>query len=201
VTTSLLRAGAYVLSFDLMINLHGDETVPYRRPNLPNPIMNCYRTEDDKWLWLLCLQADRHWPDVVRAIDRPDFLEDDRFATTASRSEHRAELFKLFEEVFEARTLTAWADALDREGVWWSPVQATHDLLHDPQAGPAGVFIDVPTASGHARMVSTPLDFSGTAWAPAAMSPEIGQHTEEVLLELGYDWEQIGSLATEGVIP
>jgi len=54
---------------------------------------------------------------------------------------------------------------------------------------------------GTARMVATPVDFSDTPWAPAGASPECGQHTEEVLLELGYDWERIGALKEEGVIP
>ena len=62
--------------------------------------------------------------------------------------------------------------------------------------------MDVPVAEGGtARMVATPVDFSDTRWTPAGGSPECGQRTEEVLLELGYDWTRIGTLQEAGVIP
>jgi hypothetical protein len=71
-----------------------------------------------------------------------------------------------------------------------------------PQARAAGCFIDVPQAeAAPAPAVASPLDFSGTPWAVAAPAPECGQHTEEVLLELGYDWETIGALKQKGAIP
>jgi crotonobetainyl-CoA:carnitine CoA-transferase CaiB-like acyl-CoA transferase len=167
----------------------------------PNPLINSYRDKDEKWFWLLGLQGDRHWPDVVRAIDRPDLLEDESFATIVLRMQNAAGLVKLLDEAFAQRPLAEWAEVFDREDVWWAPVQATHDLLTDPQADAAGVFVEVPTSEGSARMVATPVDFSETRWSPAGTSPELGQHTEEVLLELGYDWEQIAEVAGRGVIP
>jgi crotonobetainyl-CoA:carnitine CoA-transferase CaiB-like acyl-CoA transferase len=86
--------------------------------------------------------------------------------------------------------------------MWWAPVQTTTEVVADPQAEAAGCWVDVPVAEGGtARMVATPVDFSDTAWAPAGASPECGQHTEEVLLELGHDWEAIGALKEKGVIP
>ena len=89
----------------------------------------------------------------------------------------------------------------DREGVWWAPVQATHDLVHDDQAVAAGCFVDVATADGGTvRTVSTPIDFGTTRWAPGGPSPEMAQHTEEVLLELGYDWDTITELKDAGAV-
>jgi crotonobetainyl-CoA:carnitine CoA-transferase CaiB-like acyl-CoA transferase len=86
--------------------------------------------------------------------------------------------------------------------MWWAPVQSTTEVIADPQAEAAGAWVEVPVAEGGtARMVATPVDFSDTCWAPAGASPECGQHTEEVLLELGYDWERIGTLKEAGVIP
>lgn len=200
VTTSLFRVAAYVLSFDLMLNLRGFETSPLDRQQI-NPLMNCFRTSDGEWFWLLCLQTDRHWPDVARAIDRLDLVDDERFSTVTNRATHAAELFKILEDVFCQRSMSTWSEILDREDVWWAPVQATHDLLDDPQAGPAGVFVDVPVSDGSTRMVATPWDFSYSECSPTAASPEIGQHTEQVLLELGYGWEDIAHLASTGVTP
>jgi crotonobetainyl-CoA:carnitine CoA-transferase CaiB-like acyl-CoA transferase len=202
VSGSLLRIGAYMLGWDLNINLRlGVPTVPMSRQNAGNPVINSYRDRDGKWFWLLGLQGDRHWPDLVRAIDRPDLLTDERFATIRLRMKNAADLVKLLDEAFAQRPLAEWAAVFDRENVWWAPVQHSHDLLTDPQAEAAGVFVEVPMAEGSARMVASPVDFSETRWSPASMAPELGQHTEEVLIELGYDWDQVAVLAERGIIP
>jgi crotonobetainyl-CoA:carnitine CoA-transferase CaiB-like acyl-CoA transferase len=65
----------------------------------------------------------------------------------------------------------------------------------------AGAFVDVPLPDGPARMVATPMDFYGTPWQPRGPAPELGQHTEEILLELGFDWDRIVQLKEGGVIP
>ena len=86
--------------------------------------------------------------------------------------------------------------------MWWAPVQTTEEVIADPQAIAAGAFVDVPVAEGGtAKMVATPVDFSATPWAPQGTAPEVGQHTEEILLELGYNWPAIARLKDEGAIP
>jgi len=203
VSTSLLRVGVYVLGWDTNATLRlGIEAAPMTRAWTPNPVISAYRTKDDKWFWLLGLQGQRHWPDLVRAVERPEWLEDPRFATMRARREHVGELIPLLDALFATRTLAEWGEAFDRAGMWWAPVQTTTEVVADPQAEAAGCWVDVPVAEGGtARMVATPVDFSDTAWAPAGVSPECGQHTEELLLELGHDWEAIGALKEKGVIP
>lgn len=119
----------------------------------------------------------------------------------AARRENAATLVDLLDSIFTQKTLADWAPIFDRENVWWAPVQSTEDLLADPQARAAGLFVNVPTADGEAEMVATPCDFGGTPWAPSTMAPELGQHSEEILLELGIDWEEIGRLKEARVIP
>ena len=203
VSTSLLRVGVYVLGWDTNAALRlGIEATPMTRSWTPNPVISAYRTKDDRWFWLLGLQGQRHWPDLVRAIERPEWLEDPRFATMRTRRENVGELIPLLDAVFATRTLAEWGEAFDRAGMWWAPVQTTTEVVADPQAEAAGCWVDVPVAEGGtARMVATPVDFSDTAWAPTGGSPECGQHTEEILLELGHDWEAIGALKEKGVIP
>ena len=119
-----------------------------------------------------------------------------------ARREHVTELVALLDEIFATRTVAEWGAAFDRAGMWWAPVQTVTEVTTDPQAEAAGAWVEVPVAEGGtARMVATPVDFSDTRWAPAGATPECGQHTEEVLLELGYDWERIGALKEGGVIP
>lgn len=202
VSTSLMRIGAYMLGWDLNSHLRtGFPTTAIRREQMPNPIVTTYQAGDGEWFWLLCLQGDRHWPDVVAAIDRPELEHDERFATLVDRMQNCTELVKLLDGVFAQRTRAEWGPIFDRHDVWWAPVQSVDDLVHDEQARHAGVFVDVPMPDGSAEMVATPVDFSETSWAPRAMPPELGQHTEEVLLELGYDWEDVAGLAGDGVIP
>jgi len=203
VSTSLLRVGVYVLGWDTNAALRlGIEATPMTRAWTPNPVISAYRAKDQRWFWLLGLQGQRHWPDLLRAIEREEWLTDPRFATMKARRENVGELVVLLDEIFATRTLAEWGEAFDRAGMWWAAVQSTTELIADPQAEAAGAWVEVPVAEGGtARMVATPVDFSDTRWAPGGPSPECGQHTEEVLLELGLDWERIGSLKESGAIP
>jgi crotonobetainyl-CoA:carnitine CoA-transferase CaiB-like acyl-CoA transferase len=203
VTTSLLRIGVFVLGWDTSATLRlGIPATPYTRTTTPNPVIDSYRAGDGRWFWLLGLQGDRHWPDLVRAVDRPAWREDPRFATMRARRQNCAELVGLLDEIFATRSLVEWGEVFDRVGMWWAPVQTTEEVIRDPQAIAAGAFVDVPQPEGPAIPgVASPVDFSVNAWHPRGPVPECGQHTEEVLLELGYDWEEIGALKERGTIP
>jgi crotonobetainyl-CoA:carnitine CoA-transferase CaiB-like acyl-CoA transferase len=202
VETSLLRVGAYFIGWDLNIRLRlGVQAIATSRRNVLNPLINCYFDSARRWFWLLGLQGDRHWPDLLRAIGTPELRDDPRFNSMAARRENAPALVDHFDSIFATRTLAEWGPIFDRENVWWAPVQTIDELLADPQARAAGVFTKVPTAEGEAEMVATPADFCGTPWSASAMSPELGQNSEEILLGLGIDWEEIGRLKSRGVIP
>src|SRR5262245_15240079 len=203
VSTSLLRTGVFVLGWDTNTTLRlGVPARPMTRTATPNPLISCYRDRDGRWFWLLGLQADRHWPDLVRAVERPEWLGDARFATMAARWKHCVELVAELDAIFATRPLAEWGPILDRAGMWWAPVQTTEEVVADPQAIAAGAFVDVPVPEGGtAKMVASPVDFSATPWRPQGAAPEVGQHTEEILLELGYDWDAIAKLKDAGAIP
>jgi crotonobetainyl-CoA:carnitine CoA-transferase CaiB-like acyl-CoA transferase len=204
VTTSLLRTGLYMMGWDVSMALRmGVPTTPMTVHAPPNPLISAYTAGDGRRFWMLGLQGSRHWPDVLRAIGRPEWADDDRFRTMRDRGTNSAELVTEMNAIFATKALDEWGEVFDREDVWWAPVQHAHETVTDPQVLAAGGFVDVPAPDGGEpmRMVASPADFAGTPWAPRSVPPEHGQHTEEVLLELGYDWDDIGSFKDGGAIP
>ncbi len=97
--------------------------------------------------------------------------------------------------------LDEWGEIFDREHVWRAPVNSINDVIDDPVAHETGVFQDVEVPDGPVPFVATPADFDATPVGPQGLAPELGQHTEEVLQELGYDWDQIIPLKEKGAIP
>jgi len=204
VSVSLLRIGMYMLGWDISTSLRlGVPTTPITVAAPPNPLISAYETGDGRRFWMLGLQAERHWPDVLRAVDKPEWATDERFASMGDRFKNAAELVVELNEVFATRTLDEWGPIFDREDVWWAPVQHAHEVIDDPQARAAGGFVSVPGEGDDAavEMVASPVDFAGTPWTPRSMPPEFAQHTEEVLLELGEDWDRIIELKDLGAIP
>jgi crotonobetainyl-CoA:carnitine CoA-transferase CaiB-like acyl-CoA transferase len=199
---SLMRTGVYMMAWDVMLALRlGVAIEGYDREHAVNPIINCFQAKDGKWFWLLLLQADRHWPDLCRALGCEELMRDDRFADIAIRRGNAPALVAELDKIFATKTMAEWEPVLDAHNVWFAPVNTINEVLLDPVSEEARVFSDVEGPDGPVRFVSTPGDFSATPSAPRGIAPELGQHTEEVLLELGYDWDAIIALKDKGAIP
>jgi crotonobetainyl-CoA:carnitine CoA-transferase CaiB-like acyl-CoA transferase len=202
VSVSLTRVGVYMIGWDVMLSLRlGVPVVTYDRYAAVNPIINQYRAGDGKPFWLLLLQADRHWPDLCRAIERPDLMEDERFKNIEARRTNARALVEELDRVFAARTMDEWAQAFKAHNVWWAPVNMPHEVIQDPMVRAAGAFVPAQGPDGERETVASPADFSEMEWTPRGLAPETGQHTEEVLLELGFDWDRIVALKEAGAIP
>jgi crotonobetainyl-CoA:carnitine CoA-transferase CaiB-like acyl-CoA transferase len=183
VTTSLYRQGAYTVSFDLnTFLLTGRPIAIGQRETMFNPCMNNYLTADGRRLWIVGLEADRHWPSLCRAVGCPEWLSDNRFTTARDRAINSRELIATLDEIFATKTLAEWAEAFDAEpDLFWSPVNSMEDVLGDEQFHASGGLVDVPDGG---PMIATPADFHGTPWAPRSAAPTLGEHTDEVLAEL-----------------
>ncbi|MEE8347876.1 MAG: CoA transferase [Dehalococcoidia bacterium] len=202
VDVSLLRTGIYMMGWDVSLAQRMNmPIVAYDRKHAVNPLVTCYKCGDGRWLWLLLLQADRHWGDLCQAIGREDLMADPRYENIEMRRQNAPALVEELDGMFATKTLSQWGEVLDRHNVWWAPVNSINDVMTDPVAEAAGAFVQVPGPDGPTQMVATPADFSGTPWEPRGLAPELGQHTEEVLLELGYDWDRIVVLKENGAIP
>jgi crotonobetainyl-CoA:carnitine CoA-transferase CaiB-like acyl-CoA transferase len=202
VDVSLYHVGLWMMSQSVTgapvgLGVEGDAE---SREDAANPVVNCYRTSDDRWIWLCFLQADRWWPDFCQHIERPDLIQDPRFSTMDTRHENRSECIAILDEVFAQRTLEEWAERFaDLEGVW-ATVQTPLEAAHDVQAKVNGYVTDLRRGDTEFSIVSSPVQFGGQIIGTFASEPEVGQHTEEVLLEMGYDWDRIGDLKKTGSI-
>ncbi|RMH68187.1 MAG: CoA transferase, partial [Actinomyces sp.] len=145
VSTSLLREGAYTISFDLSVALGWGLTLAVgTRTSMGNPAMNNYVAADGRRFWLVGLEAERHWAPLCRVVGREDWIDDPRYADPASRHRHAGELVAELDAVFATRSLEEWAAVFATEpDLFWAPVQSPEDLLADPQFSAAGGIVEV----------------------------------------------------------
>jgi len=200
VDVSLFHAGVYQLSFHLAQALiNGQDQQRVDRKDMPNALMNAYKTKDDRWVLLAILQPDRYWSQLCRAMEREDLEHDSRFETFQSRIENFMALLGVLDDVFQTKTLEEWKDRL--EGIPFSAVQNLPEVIADPQARANDMFVpfDHPV-HGNMQMVSTPIKLSKTPATIRKPAPEFGEHTEEILLKHGFTWEDIEKLKQDGVI-
>ena len=161
VSTSLLRTGMYSIAWDFGIQLRFDRRESTRsRDKSRAPLVNSYRAGDDRIFWLICLEADRHWPQVLAAIERPDLADDPRFVDAKARVTHAAELIAEFDVAFATRPLREWADRFDEHDVWWAPVQSIVDVIADPQAQSG--FVDMTPRLAMSRSGRSPRRSTST---------------------------------------
>jgi len=201
VSTSLFRAGIFTIGADMNRVLRlGDAFGTRHRTEVPNPLYNSYECADGRHLFLLGLQPDRHWESLVAALGRPELRSDPRYATARDRATNAPARIAVLSAAFRSASFAHWAATLDAHGMWWAPVQSPMDIPDDPQAVAGGAFVEAPVTEGTATMVATPVDFSATPWSVLRRAPEVGEHTEEILLERGLSWEQISALRDRGAL-
>jgi crotonobetainyl-CoA:carnitine CoA-transferase CaiB-like acyl-CoA transferase len=193
VEASLLRTGMWALAGELGVQaMGGRPRPPYPRDNCPTPMYNSYRTADDRWFFLVGVQAGRQLPKVLTAIGRTDLQGDERFASARSLAKNRREVIAILDEAFAAHPLDHWAKVLDEHDVFWAPVQTPAEVVLDPQARATGAWIEIENAG--VESVDSPIRYDGLPRSVVAGPPRAGQHTIEILSELGYNEAQIKNL-------
>jgi crotonobetainyl-CoA:carnitine CoA-transferase CaiB-like acyl-CoA transferase len=186
VATSLLRTGIYTIGWDVGIQLRfgkRESTRPRERSRAP--LVNCYRAGDGHGFWLLLLEADRHWPKLIAALERADLADDPRFIDARARRGHSEELIAALDEAFGNVDYAELTSAFDAHDVWWAPLNSIVDAIADPQVQASGAFVEMTPREGEApyRAVNGPVDFDSRVFHPGQV-PALGEHTNQVLREL-----------------
>ena len=166
---------------------------------MTSPLSGMYMTKDGRALIFVILQPDRYWVRFCKAVGREDLTKNPKYDTMEGRAEDVAKLRQIFMEIFMTKTYDEWHPLL--EGIPYAPNQSFKEVINDPQARASGCFVsyDHPQR-GRIEQLANPVIMSKTPANVRRPAPEFGQHTEEVLLEYGYSWEDIARFKEEGAI-
>jgi crotonobetainyl-CoA:carnitine CoA-transferase CaiB-like acyl-CoA transferase len=165
-----------------------------------NPLVNRYKTKDGRWIQLVFLQPDRFWAGFCVRMGLAELATDERFVPSTNLIASTAEACTIIANAFASRDLAHWQKVLEDEPGVWGALATPRETLHDPQVEPNGyVVTNVDDHGADYRIVAAPVQFNEIPPA-AARAPEHGQHTEEILLELDIDWDDISLAKDSGAI-
>jgi crotonobetainyl-CoA:carnitine CoA-transferase CaiB-like acyl-CoA transferase len=202
VDVSLLGTATWVMSPDIVAAMmYGFDLPQSGMGALANALVGNYRCADGRHLVLMMLQETRFWPIFCRAVGRQDLLRDERFNPDETRHRHTAELVELLRSMFETKPRAEWATLLSSSECIWAPVQTPSEVPTDPQVI-ANHYVIPAERPGEetVRVCSSPVQFGGGHVEVSRPACEAGEHTEEVLLEFGYTWEEIARLKSDAAI-
>jgi crotonobetainyl-CoA:carnitine CoA-transferase CaiB-like acyl-CoA transferase len=200
VTTSLLAEGVWSASVAIQAALCEAKFSPqHDRKNPANAGQNIYKSSDDIW-FLLVLSPDKI-PAVTEGIGRADLLRDPRFADPAKLAANMGQLAAILDEVFSAQPMDHWQEVFDKARVTYGLVRDPHDVIKDPQLSENGIVVPLDGAGGNLKStISSPIQVHGVTKVPAKRAPELGEHNEEILRELGFDTKEIEGFRTSGTL-
>lgn len=164
-----------------------------------NPLVGFYRTADGRFLSLSMLQGFRYFGEFCRRISVGELADDERFASHEALTENAAAATEILRTAIAARPLSHWRAALEGFEGQWAVVQNTVEVAADPQVRANGGIVDVETDGGRAELVASPVLFDETPLRLRPM-PEFAADTEQLILELGGDWDRITALKESGAI-
>src|SRR5712672_608821 len=201
VTTSLLAEGVWSASVSIQAALCGANFFGlHDRMHPANAALNVYRASDDIWFVLLVT------PDklvaLAQAIGRPDLLKDPRFADPAKLMANMPELTAILDDVFTAKPMAHWYEAFNGVHITFGAVRGPQEVIDDPQLRPNEIVVPLEGAGGKlTATISSPIQVHGVAKTPARRAPDIGEHNDEILQQLGFSAAEIEGLHANATVP
>ena len=203
VSTSLMANGIWSNGCWLQAELCGNPVRPRpAREDAEDPLINLYRTSDDRWLIVTFMNNLALWPNFTERVGQPELSQDPRFATPEARSENSKALIEALDQIFATKTRQEWRDILNEMGLTFGEVQTIADVPKDRQMLESGALrrIDNPDV-GVELTIDSPVWMEGAEKMPIEPAPELGEHTVEVLRKAGYDDAEIDRLRKADAIP
>jgi crotonobetainyl-CoA:carnitine CoA-transferase CaiB-like acyl-CoA transferase len=199
VTSSLVANGLWANAYLAQAALCGAVAIP-RPPRVEalNALTTYYRCRDSRWLILTLVNEDRHWPVLAKSVGREDLITDPRFATKADRHARPSELVAVLDEIFATRDRDEWRTVLHDNGIIFEVVAAPDEIPDDEQL--VANAIVVPMEDDEMMTVASPLTVAGADKVTPGRAPELGEHTDEVLRQLGYSDHEIKELRASGAV-
>ncbi|HEV2830301.1 MAG TPA: CoA transferase, partial [Pyrinomonadaceae bacterium] len=200
VTTSLLAEGVWSASVSIQGALSGATFAPpHDRKHPANAALNVYRSADDTW-FVLIVQPDK-LKHVAEGIGRTDLLTDPRFSDPKKLMANMSELTGILDEVFATQPMAHWNEVFSGARVTFGAVRGPQEVINDPQLRANDIVVPIEGAGDSiTSTISSPFQVKGVEKEPAKRAPELGEHNQQILEELGFDPKQIGSFAAEGVL-
>jgi crotonobetainyl-CoA:carnitine CoA-transferase CaiB-like acyl-CoA transferase len=200
VTTSLLASGVWSAGVMVSGALAG-AMLPamHDRTNPANAAMNVYRSADGVW-FVLVVTPDKVAA-VAKAIGRPDLLTDPRFSDSARLMTNMPVLTGILDDVFATEPMAHWYEVFNSVRVTFGAVQGPEDVINDPQLEVNDIVVPLEGAGKLSSTVSSPIQVHGVAKVPARRGPKLGEHSKEILAELGFDASSVEALRESGALP
>ena len=203
VSTSLLAEGAWATAIWLQAALFGAKFMgEIDRKNPPNALANSYQTSDGRWLVLAFVEEDKNWSTFANALGHADWLTDTRFADMGRRHANAGALVAELDLLFRTQPLAYWRTLLDSAHLPYGAVQIPEEILKDPQLLANQIIVPIDEDGPSRRYtVNSPVTVRGTRKVAPRPAPGLGEHTDQVLTELGFDGAQISGFRSAGAIP
>ena len=203
VDVSLLASAIWTLSADIVVSqTQTPEQMSATGRASRFPLTSAYRTRDGRFIQLMLLDPERYWEPLCRTIGREDLAADARFTSAERRVENGAALIEEIDAAIAQRDWESWRPIFEAWDAPWELVQTIHEVAHDPQALANGYVFDVQVSDGtRVRLAAGPVGFDGQA-APAnpRRAPLLGEHTDPVLADLGFEPAELERLRAQSVI-
>jgi crotonobetainyl-CoA:carnitine CoA-transferase CaiB-like acyl-CoA transferase len=202
VDVSLLSTGMWSMGAGIALSLqHG---VPWLAPPtggaIGNPLVATYRTKDDRFISMCCLQGFKYWAEACQVVGRPELADDERFGDQLSLGVNGAAAYELVAEAFAEHTLDEWRERLADFSGQWAVVQDTLEAVSDVQTVANGYVGDCQTADGTPfQMVVAPMQYDEEP-APPRRAPDFNEHGDAILESIGLDMDAILDLKIRGVV-
>lgn len=200
VGTSLLGNGLWangILAQGALLGAVLPNRPPRTRPR--SAVVNQYRTADDRWLNLTLAREEKMWPVFCKVIGREELIGDPRFKEVPTRRAHGAALAAILDPIFATKTLAEWGALFKSVGITFGDINRLADIAGDPQPEAAGA-VRATANPAMPRSIANPLRVDFAEQRAARPAPDLGEHTDAILRDLGYGDSDIAALRKSGAV-